>query len=73
MPKLGNQEWFDYFEISTLHREVTCEFADGELNSQEWIKLLYEKKTRNFAKKLLKSFGVKKTRTRLKRHTNKLH
>lgn len=71
--RLTEDVWYDYFEVSTLHKEVTCEFADGDMSSTEWIKSLYDRRTKAFAKKLLRECGtVKKTRTRLRRFTNKL-
>lgn len=59
---------FDLFDISTLHREVTFEFALNEISAKEWLKTMYDKNVIKFSKLFLRdSKTIKNARTRLKR------
>jgi hypothetical protein len=70
--RLTKDIMFDLFDISTLHREVTYEFALNEINAKEWLNTMYDKDLINFSKRFLRdSKTVKNARTRLKRAFDK--
>lgn len=59
--KFNQELWDKYFEASTTIKEVTMEFASGELNKTQWIEMLYGN-SKDFAKKFLMQVGEKNAR-----------
>lgn len=65
-------DWGELFNISTHHREVTSDFAEGVINGKQWIFIMYNRTSKNAAKDMIKEFGVKGTRRRAKIWVNRV-
>jgi len=62
-----------YFDFGTSVREMTDEFANGELSKNKWLECFYWRPAKNFAKQLLKECGsVWKCRQVLKKRMHVL-
>jgi len=60
-------DWDETFNHSTSIREVTYEFAIGNICGTEWIRQLWCVYSTLSAKKLIRTFGVDGTRRRARR------
>ncbi len=64
-------DWWECFDNSTGIREITCDFAGNEgekpISGAEWVRQLYITSSKDAARLLLKTFGVKKVRSSARR------
>lgn len=71
--KTGAIDWDEHFNHSTSVREMTIEFAEREINGKEWMSGLWPESSKQAAQSLIKTFGVRQTRSRALRWLRKIH
>jgi len=57
----------ELFYHSSSVREYTQDFISGDMTGKKWVDSLWPKKSKTMAAAMIKDFGVKGTRTWLKR------
>jgi hypothetical protein len=64
--RLTEKVYDERFDYATSARESTCEWASKEISTKEWVNTLYDPPAKKLVKRLLKAYGVKGTRTKVR-------
>ena len=71
--RLTDDVMYDMFDYATSAREETMDFAEGHTTGKHWLEMLYHNPANKFARKLIRIYGVKGTRSKLKRKYNQMY